>query len=243
MSENKPPGGHRLAARRLLRATGKAVLASAMADDGAPYASLVTIAPDVDGSPILLLSRLADHTRNVAIESRVALLFDGTDGFANPQEGPRLTVLGTLATSAEGRLRRRFLARHPAAALYAGFADFAFFRLSVERSHWVGGFARAVWLGDGVIMDAAAAAGIGDAEEDILRHMNGDHAETLDLYARSLLGREERGWTMTGVDPDGCDLRCAETYARLSFEARVDTPEGVRNALVELARRAHQAAP
>src|SRR5207245_5935335 len=100
-------------ARRLIRATDKASLATLL--DGAPYASLVLVAVDHDASPILLLSALAEHTRNLAADNRVALLFDGSAGLDEPLSGPRVTVLGRAEATDQPRLTQRFLARHPSA--------------------------------------------------------------------------------------------------------------------------------
>src|ERR1700675_2288866 len=109
-----------LTARRLLRSLDRAALATTLAAShgGGPYASLVLVATAPDGAPVLLLSDLAQHSINIATEPRVALLFDGTAGLAEPLTGPRLTVLGRAERSADDRLRARFLARHPGAALY-----------------------------------------------------------------------------------------------------------------------------
>ncbi len=225
---------HRLAARRLMRGAVKAALATAM-DDGRPYVSLVTVATAQDGSPLLLLSGLADHTRNLAADPRGSLLFDGTDGYDNPQQGPRVSVLGRLAPTAEPGHRARFLARHPEAAMYAGFGDFAFWRLEMERAHLVGGFARAVWLEDRLAVEAEPAARMAAAEESILAHMNAEHGAAIDLYARRLCGAEGDGWRMAGIDPDGCDLMRDGRRLRLDFDAPVDGPEAARAALVALA--------
>lgn len=116
----KPGKSHRDAVRRLLRNARKASLATAMSNNGAPYASLVTIATDQDGSPILLLSGLADHTRNLATEPRASLLVEETEGLDNPQTGPRATIMGAIHRITDSqereRAKRRFLARHPSAA-------------------------------------------------------------------------------------------------------------------------------
>ena len=241
-----PAGGHRFLARSLMRACRKAALATTLPNDdgggGRPYVSLVTVATDLDGGPLLLLSRLADHTRNLDGDGRVSLLFDGTEGLANPQTGPRVTVVGRIAPGDAPRHRRRFLARHPGAALYADFADFAFRRVEVERVHWVGGFARALWLDDGVTLDRASAESFAEAEEDVLAHMNRDHADAVRLYAERLLGQPAGDWTLVAVDCDGCDLAAGEQVARLAFEAPASRPADLRGILAGLAARARTAA-
>lgn len=224
-------------ARALVRRARSASLATTLAgEDGAPYVSLVTIACDCDLSPILLFSDLSDHTRNLAEDGRAALMCEEASARANPQTGPRVTLLGTVARDDTPRLKRRFLARHPGAALYADFADFHFYRMTVTRAHYVGGFARAVWHpAKAIVSNPEAASVIAEAEEDVLRHMNEDHAVAVDRYARRL-GRRGEGWTMIGCDPEGCDLRRRTSYARLPFPRPVADVGALRQALVELAQ-------
>lgn len=233
-----PPLPHRLAVRRLMRGCSKATLATLLTQPAWPYASLVTVATAQDGSPILLLSGLSDHTRNLTADARVSLLFDGTAGFPNPQQGPRVTILGHATPAPDATLRRRFLARHPAAALYADFGDFTIYRVSVKRAHYVGGFARAVWLDDGLTVEADTAEAMAMAEDDILAHMNCDHADALDLLARSLLGRDGNGWRMVAIDADGFDLANNDEVVRLAFDMPIDGPGAARQALVALTKKA-----
>lgn len=239
MAEKLNRTDNALACRRMVRRARAATLATALASsDGWPYASLVTIAADVDASPLMLFSTLSDHTRNLARDDRASLLVEETSRLKNPQTGPRVTLVGRIAKSADERAKRRFLARHPEASMYAGFADFHVHRMTVERVHFVGGFARALWLkGAEVLSDRAAAAAIARAEADILAHMNADHARALDHYAGRLLGRSGRGWTMIGVDPEGADLRLGGRFARLDFARPLKDRDEVRAELVRLAGR------
>ncbi len=230
------PADNRLALRRVIRACRKATLATLLADPaGAPYASLVTVAVDHDLAPILLLSGLADHTRNLAADPRVSLLFDGTAGHANPQTGPRATLMGVAERSTDPRLRARFLAHHPAAAQYAGFGDFGVYRVRPDRAHFVGGFARAVWFEAPFGLDGAAAAALAEAEGGILAHMNADHADALGRMAGKLGGEAEPGWRMIGIDPDGCDLARGDVVLRQPFERPLDGPAAAPTVLAALA--------
>ena len=131
-------------ARAVIRATDRAALATSQ--EGWPFASLVLAALDHDGTPLLLISDLSEHAKNIKREPRVSLLFDGTQGLDDPLTGPRVTVLGEARVSAEKHLMQRFLARHPAAELYAGFADFHLYRIAVARAHLVAGFGRIHWI-------------------------------------------------------------------------------------------------
>jgi len=232
------PADNRQALRQVARACRKATLAS-LETEGAPYASLVTVALDHDLAPILLLSGISEHTRNILADRRVSLLFDGTAGHPNPQTGPRVTLSGIAEPTSDARLKARFLARHPAAAQYAGFGDFAFWRVAPERAHFVGGFARAVWFEAPFGLAPAAAEAMAAAEAGILAHMNAEHASAVDLLAHSGCGETGEGWRMIAIDPDGCDLARDDRFARVAFDTPLDGAAAARSALVELVRR-HQ---
>lgn len=130
--------------RALMRAQATAGLGTLM--DGAPYVSLVLVAFGADGSPLLLLSRLAQHTKNLLADPRISLLFDGTAGLDDPLTGPRLTVLGAAAPCPEAAAMDRYLTRHPSAATYAGFSDFDLYRVTIARGHSVAGFGQIRWV-------------------------------------------------------------------------------------------------
>lgn len=232
-------------ARGLLRSLDRAALGTLRVADGAPHVSLVLVAVDADGAPILLLSRLAEHTRNLlaALErdgsAPASLLFDGTAGLDDPLTGPRVTLNGLLAPSTLDRHRRRYLARHPSAALYADFSDFAFYHLAPTQAHLVAGFGAIHTLdAEALLDDVGDAAALLAAAPDIVAHMNEDHADAIALIARHLLGQGGDGWRMTGIDPEGCDLRLAGAVARVRFAERVTTPQAARVALVALTRQA-----
>lgn len=229
--------------RDLVRRLDRAALASGLPDPegGAwPYASLVLVALGHDFSPILLLSDLAEHSKAIAADARISLLFDGTAGLAQPLTGPRVTLVGRAAKSTDKDLMRRFLARHPDAALYSGFKDFSLYRVALERAHLVAGFGKISWLSVGELQPRRLA-GLAESEEGILAHMNGDHADAVQLYANRLLGLAGEGWRMTGIDSEGVDLRLAGEVARLAFDLPLVTLEDVRPRLVDLSRRARAA--
>lgn len=228
-------------ARALVRSRDRGALATAMKDDGSPYASLVMIACDAAGNPLLMISELAEHTRNILAGDRVGLLVDATEGLDNPLTGARVTLMGRAARTDDPGHAARYIARHPDAALYAGFADFALYRLEVERAHMVAGFGAIHWIDrTAYSFDTASADALISAEASIVDHMNRDHAGSLQLYAERLLGLAGEGWVMTGIDPEGCDLRHGGTVARLPFDVPVTTPEQARAALVALVGKARE---
>jgi heme iron utilization protein len=229
-------------ARDLVRGLDRAALATALpVQSGAwPYASLVLAAVDHDLSPILLLSDLAEHSKAIAADSRVSLLFDGTQGLEQPLTGPRVTLVGRAERTADERLGRRFLARHPDAAMYADFKDFNFYRVALERAHLVAGFGKIRWL-SAAELAVPAAAGLAESEGGIVRHMNEDHADAVQLYAAKLLGLAGSDWRMTGIDAEGIDLRQAGRVARLAFDAPLSAGGEARKALVALVGKARAA--
>jgi len=230
-------------AKGLLRATRAGALATIDRNTGHPFASLVNVATDVDGSPLILVSRLSTHTANLEADDRASLLLAST-GKGDPLAHPRLTLLGSFAQIARDdpelpRLRRRFLARHPKSELYAGFGDFSFWRLQTVSAHLNGGFARAADLKAADVMtDIAGAENLIGAEEGAVAHMNDDHAEAVRLYATKLLGAEDGPWRLTGLDPDGLDLARGDATLRLRFPQRVVNAEQLRKVVVELAAKA-----
>ncbi|MGE0719681.1 MAG: HugZ family protein [Alphaproteobacteria bacterium] len=227
-------------ARHLVRSLDRAALATAQRDaEGWPYASLVMVAHDQCGRPLMLLSDLAEHSKNIARDGRVSLLFDGTGGLARPLTGARATVLGRAVAVDDAAARARYLARHPDAAFYAGFPDFRLYRVEVEQAHLVAGFGRIHWVEGAAIVLPENAPALADAEAGIVGHMNDDHGDAVQLYAR-MLGSDAVGWRMTGVDPEGADLRLGGDVLRLPFAAPITDAKGARVELVRLVGEARR---
>lgn len=230
-------------AKSLLRATRAGTLGTLDRNTGHPFASLVNVATDVDGSPVILTSRLSTHTANLEHDGRASVLLAET-GKGDPLAHPRLTMLGVFSAFArdsgdEARVRRRFLARHPKSELYVGFGDFSFWRMTVVSAHLNGGFARAADLtAQNVLTDLSGADELIAAEDGAVEHMNSDHAEATQLYATKLLKEDEGPWRISGFDPDGADLTAGDRTARLAFPQRVTSAAELRQVLVELAKKA-----
>jgi len=230
-------------AKTLLRVTRAGALATIDRNTGHPFASLVNVATDSDGSPLILISRLATHTANLEADGRASVLLAST-GKGDPLTHPRLTVIGRFAEidradPQEPQLRRRFLACHPKSELYAGFGDFAFWKLEAVSAHLNGGFARAADLkASDVLTDVADARDLIENETSAVAHMNQDHADAVRLYATKLCGGPDGAWRLTGLDPDGLDLSLGAATLRLPFEQRVSTTQQLRKTVVDLAARA-----
>jgi heme iron utilization protein len=148
-------------------------------------------------------------------------------------------LMGTLVPTGDANACAAYLRRHPEAEMFAGFADFSFYRMTISRAHLVAGFGRIVDLtAQDILTDTADAAPLLEAEADAIAHMNADHAEACRLYATKLLGGPDGDWTCVGVDPEGIELQCGRTALRLFFPQRVSGPGPLRAILKELAAKA-----
>jgi putative heme iron utilization protein len=235
------PGGAfdaSLAAKKLVREGRSGALATLMQGSGDPYCSLVNAATAAAGAPLLLLSRLALHTKNILADPRVSLMLDERKE-GDPLEGARVMLMGTAAQTDNEADKRRYLARHPSAEMFAGFGDFAFYRIELKGAHLVAGFGRIVNLKpQDILVDLSGADALLGAEAEICAHMNDDHADAVRLYATRLLGAPDGEWRCVGCDPEGLELQLDRTALRLPFGQRVTSPGVLRQVLKELAQRA-----
>ena len=227
--------------RSLLRRSRQGALATLMVGSGDPYCSLVNLASHPDGSPILLISRLALHTKNILADNRVSLMLDQRAA-GDPLEGARIMLAGR-AEEASGdlaaTLRRRYLSAHPSAEAFVDFKDFSFFGIIPSGAHLVAGFGRIIDLTPAQFLtDISDAGELLDAEPGAVEHMNEDHREAMNLYATRLLGAEPGDWSCTGCDPDGMDLQAGMATLRLDFPERVTGGGALRKMLVRLAGEA-----
>ena len=228
-------------ARSLLRRSRQGALATLMARGGDPYCSLANVATHADGSPILLVSRLALHTQNILADARISLMLDER-AEGDPLEGSRIMLAGR-AEEASGDdvaiLRRRYLNAHPSAEAFVDFKDFSFFRIRPHAAHLVAGFGRIVDLKpEQFLTEISDAGALLDAEQGAVEHMNEDHRDAINLYATKLLGADLADWRCTGCDPDGVDMQAETATLRLDFPERVTGPGELRKMLVKLADEA-----
>ncbi len=228
-------------ARSLLRRSRQGALATLLPESGDPYCSLVNVASHADASPILLISRLALHTKNILADARVSLMLDERVA-GDPLEGARIMLAGRaeeVAGDAATLLRRRYLNVHPSAQAFVDFKDFSFFRIVPSGLHLVAGFGRIVDLEPSKFLtEIGDAADMLEAEQGAVEHMNEDHREAINLYATKLLGAEAADWRCTGCDPDGIDMQAGSATLRLDFPERVTSAMALRKMLVRLAGEA-----
>jgi putative heme iron utilization protein len=229
------------ATKKLLREGRSGALATLLPSSGDPYCSLVNVATAADGSPLLLISTLAIHTKNVLADPRVSLMIDERKE-GDPLQGARIMLMGTAAATDDPNARRRYLMQQPEAEMFAGFADFAFYQMTLKKVHLVAGFGRIVDLTPtDVLTQTDDAAELVAAEPDILAHMNTDHAEACRLYATKILGAPDGEWRCVGCDPEGLQLQLERTALRLPFPQRVRSPGVLRAVLKEMAEAARAA--
>ncbi len=235
LPSNSPVNETAATARTMIRAAQTGSLGTLLQPTGHPYASLLLVATEPDGSPVLLISKLALHTKNLLADPRATLLIDATGLDADPLSGGRITLIGEARPTTSATARRRYLARHPVSAGYADFPDFAFYKFDIASAHYIGGFGRIVDIPRAdLLIDISGAEALVEAEPGIVEHMNEDHADAVELYATKLLGGASGAWRMSGLDPEGCDLVLGAHALRLPFASRVTSGEEVRKELVRL---------
>lgn len=209
---------------------------------GYPFGSITPYVLSAAGEPVIYISTLAEHTRNIAADPRVSLtVFDPADA-ADPQAGARLTWLGeahALTADAAGAIAERYYRFFPAARAYAGTHDFSFYALRPVRLRYIGGFGKIGWIEP---HDIDLTNPLADAEAGIVEHMNGDHADALRAYCRHFFCRDAQQATLVGADADGVDLLADGTALRLPFVARAQGVDGLRQQLIARLREAREAA-
>jgi putative heme iron utilization protein len=223
-------------ARKLLRAARSGCLATIAT--GQPFASLVTPACMPDGSLLLLLSRLSEHTRHLIADPHCSVMLSGQPVSQNPQTTPRITLTGVAEVVDDAALRARYLAVHPYASLYVEFGDFSLWQIAPAAALLVAGFGRAFRLkGTDLTPDPAATASLLGSEPGILAHCNSDHAGALTAIAGSA-----GDWRMVTADVDGFDLALAQRVVRFAWSAPVYDALDVRRELVRMAQAARDQA-
>ena len=231
------------------QATSATLSTIAREPHGFPYGSLVSVVIDDMGRPLLLLSKLAEHTGNLHVQPKASvLLTEPLSGHDQPLAIGRVTVLGLCAeidAAERATVRDVFLKQQPGAAHYVDFGDFAFYRIEPTVLRYIGGFGRMSWV-SAEDYRAAEPDPLAAAASGILRQVNADHADTLLAYARALAGvADAMSATMTAVDRYGFELAAGTPNgpraARVAFDRAVATPDDARRWLVAMGKRARAA--
>ncbi|MBN9243495.1 MAG: HugZ family protein [Mesorhizobium sp.] len=227
-------------ARTLVRSARFGALAVLEPATGVPLASRVGVATDLDGTPLILISMLAAHTGALLADTRCSLLV-GEPGKGDALAHPRMTLVCRAArlergTADHARAERRYLNRNPKAKLYAGLGDFSFFRLEVERASLNGGFGKAyLFKREDLVVSGPVTEALAATEQGALDHMNADHREAIDIYARDS-GAAGTGWSLTGFDADGMDLTRGDEVRRVFFPEPLASAQHLRPTLVAMAK-------
>lgn len=225
-------------ARKFLRSTRSAVLSTHSARfEGYPFGSIAPFVLDQDGNPLVLISTIAEHTKNIKKDPHVSLIaFD--PAAPDMQAGARLTLLGdaVVADKQDGDLRARYLNYFPQAAQYFDMHDFLFHRIAIHQARYIGGFGNIHWIEGAALLPPANQ--LGTQEAGILEHMNSDHTESLLAYCRLVHGFTPESAEMVGLDSDGFDLRVNDALWRFNFDTPVTDAQSARAALVALSKAA-----
>lgn len=235
------PDSSTWAARQIVRGADRGALGTLQRDrDGHPHVSLVALATTPEGAPLLLISTLSEHTRNLAADDRASLLVSAPAISDDPLADARVTLMGRVVADDHEALRARHLRRHPAASLYAGFADFTLHRFEIDRAHFVAGFGSARWLSSPGDLAAAPLFANDEEERAALDRLAGVDHPLLVRIATQHIGQSgvppTASMTATGIDREGVDLRAGPRTARVTFQEPVVDLTKLGAALRALAR-------
>jgi putative heme iron utilization protein len=228
-------------ARTLLRSARFGSLAVLEPGSGAPLASRVSVATDIDGAPVILVSSLSGHTAGLVADPRCSLLL-GEPGKGDPLAHPRISIAASArrierGTPEHARIDWRFLSHQPKAKLYSSFPDFAYFRLEPEKASLNGGFGKAFALTRAdLLTESSANDALAGSEASAITHMNSDHADAVEVYARAFAGAETGPWRLTGIDAEGIDIADGDEVRRIFFPAPLSSAADMRMALVRMAQ-------
>ncbi|MEA1053026.1 DUF2470 domain-containing protein [Lamprobacter modestohalophilus] len=222
------------AARQVLAGSFHGVLSTHSLElAGYPFGSVVPYVLDQEGLPLLLLSPLSQHTKNLEADSRCGLTVV-EEGEGDVQQRGRLSAVGKVTPCGADADGERYFCAFPHSRLYVEQLDFRFYRFTPLRFHWNGGFATARWFGNDRILRANPLSP--EAQRRIIAHMNQDHRDTLRGYLRTIdatAGEEEVA--MIGIDAEGIDVRVADRLRRIPLLRPIGSPVEAREVLVEMA--------
>ena len=224
-----------LTARRLLNHQSFGVLSTHSIDvPGYPFGSIAPYTLNHDGEPIILISTIAQHTRNIKENNKVSLtVFDPHAD--DPQAASRLTWIGKAESidPSDADSRDRYLRYFPSAESYFQTHDFSFYRVGLRRARFIGGFGEIYWIEPDAMLIKNPFR---ETEKGIVDHMNQDHQKALIHYCKVLKDVETNDVAMTGIDSEGFDMLTGKLKLRIDFESPISTSEQARKELVRLAK-------
>lgn len=234
-------------ARAYLKTTHKGILSTlSVKYPGFPFGSVAPFVLNHQCEPVLLISSIAEHTKNIQQNPNVSLVvFSGEEDL---QANARLTIIGRAypCDKQQQTLRSRYLRYMPQASQYFDMHDFDFYRIQITSVRYIAGFGRMGWM-DGHAFSGQdllnATLDLSEAETAIVDHMNQDHGHNLVAYCQYSHGLIAREALMIGIDSEGIDLLALDTQdtkhrLRIPFPKKVFNAHQAREVLVELARLA-----
>lgn len=230
-------------ARALLRKTDAGVLSTHSSElAGYPFGSLAPFAMTLEGRPLIYVSQLAEHTRNLAADPRCCLTVVESSHAGDRQALGRASLLGeahALPDAERAAAAERYFALFPEQRAYEDFHDFGFWRIEPVRVRWIGGFGQIQWIEpkEWLLPAPEWAAG----ENGIVTHMNEDHADAMESMIRAILHEEPREVAMLRCDPEGFHLRSAGAVRWIPFARPCLTAQDVRMEMVRLTRESRPA--
>ncbi len=213
--------------------------------DGFPYGSFVTYAMH-EGNPVFLISQLAEHTKNLIVDSKASLLI-AESGEGNPLAHGRVTLVGHCTLVPENErdaVKKCFLEIHESASAYSDWDDFGFYKLKVDSIRFIGGFGRMSWVNESKWFDAEPDPMI-EFGDDIVEHMNDDHSDALVLYCKAMSKATDTiEAKMTAIDRYGFEMLATTSDGqfpiRLAFKKQVDSSDSARIELVKMVKEARK---
>ena len=252
------------ATRQLMRSCSRGYLATNLSKENKnkyfsdinetiPYVTFVMTAFDHDGSPLLLLSDLSEHTKNLKSNDMVSILFfeenrdeesfpifESNESYEDPMSRPRLTVIGRLKKSKKIEHKERFISRHSVSKLYSNFADMNLYKLEISGGHLTGGFAKVKWFNKDELT-IKGFSGFSEDEIDIVKHMNEQHKESIKQYSKFFLDASNfENYNIVGIDPEGFDLRYNDKLKRISFLKKIEFSSELRKVFIKLHKQSEK---
>ena len=225
-----------LEAQQFLFSSHKGILSTHSAKfEGYPFGSVAPFVLNHQGMPTILISTIAEHTKNIAQNAHVSLVvFAGEEDL---QANARLTLLAIAEQTDKLNplMRARYLRYIPQAEQYFDMHDFSFYSLHITQARYIAGFGKMGWV-EGEHMTIPSNP-LFVEEASILEHMNVDHQENLSAYCQHYHQVTPQTIEMIGIDSLGFDARVQDAQLlRFNFEQAITNAQEARTALVAMAK-------